>query len=330
MMTDDGRNTEPRPPAASVVTTVFNRARTLERAMRSVLEQSFDDFEYIVVDDGSTDDSVRIAESFPDPRIRVERMPHRGRAAALNSAFSLCRGEFILIQDSDDVALPGRFEKQIGFLRSRPDVGMVGCQCRLVDAASGHSRPLRLPVEHEQLLPLMMLTSAVVFGASAMRRDTASSAGPFDEALSAAEDYDFQLRMLWLSRFHNIDSELEEIHICADSQSVVRRDEQNRVTMECALSMLEKEKRTPVLFDNPLHARRSEALVHYYYGEIALARKQLLALLRGNPFSLTFWRYLLPSLLGTRMLGLLRESGVSRRLSSPLRLFRFSRKHFLP
>jgi glycosyltransferase involved in cell wall biosynthesis len=330
MMNDPDRHPDKTLPTASVVTTVYNRERLLLRAMRSVLGQSFTDFEYIVVDDGSTDESAAIAESTGDSRVTVVRAPHRGRAAALNTAFALCRAEFILIQDSDDIALPERFAKQITFLREHPEVGMVGCQCRLVDSTVDRARNLRFPLLHDDMLLMMMCTSAVPFGACIMRQNVTINAGPFDESLVAAEDYEFQLRMLRHARFHNLDILLQEIHLMKDSMSTLWDIDQRQIIMRSALAFLEQEHRSPEVFDDRSNVRMGEALVHYYYGELNQAKSILLGLLRETPFSLTIWRYLLPTLLGGRVIRYLRHSGISRFLTSPFKQSRFLRKHFLP
>lgn len=329
-MNASDRNPASAAPAASVVTTVYNRAHTLARAMRSVLEQSFTDFEYIVVDDGSSDGSASVAESLPDPRITVIRAPHRGRAASLNTAFAACRGEFILIQDSDDVALPGRFEKQIAFLRTHIETGMVGCQCRLREAGAATFRTFQLPTSEDEILSLMMLTSAVVFGASGLRRDVAISVGGFDETLPAAEDYDFQLRMLKLSRLQNLAAVLQELHVSVDSQSVLRRTEQEHITMDRALAFLSEENVCLRRFQSEVQRLRAEALVHYYYGNIADARIRLSQLLRSDPLSASLWRYFLPTMFGSRMFNRFRGSGLRHSFTSILKRDARLRRHFLP
>lgn len=330
-MTSGGdRHTGVPAPGASVVTTVYNRKRSLPRAIESVLNQSFTDFEYILVDDGSTDGSADIAMTCDDPRLTVVRIPHRGRAAALNTAFALCRGEFILIQDSDDVALPERFEKQIAFLRAHPEVGMLGCQSVVLDDEKKTQRPFRLPTNHAEILPLMMLTSAVRFCAGAIRRSAAEAAGKFDESLVAAEDYDFQLRMLPHTRFHNLPEELQRIHVTKDSLSTLHRAEQDRITMDRALRFLSDDRTHRTVF--PLASERwlCEARVHYYYGDSRDVRRILAPLLRTSPLDIRIWRYYLPACLGTAFLSSARCNGFIQLLTRSLKRSRVLRRHFLP
>lgn len=329
---DSGDRDEPtqHPPAASVVTTVYNRASILGRAMRSVLDQSFTDFEYIIVDDGSTDGSADVAAAIDDPRIRLIRSPHRGRAASLNTAFAACRGEFILIQDSDDIALPGRFEKQIAFLRDHPDVGMVGSWLLMGGADGSTRRRYFLPSRHDQIVRLMLVTSAVSFGASAMRRVIALAAGPFDESLVAAEDYDFQLRLIEQCRCANVPEFLQEVRLLNDSQSIVRGKAQRQLTRDLALAFIDRNSaRIPPLF-SPAEQHRHIGRIHYYHGEIRTAKSALARSLRLQPWHPESWRYFLPSLLGTTALERLR--GTPRLRGSILILKRLPllRRYFLP
>ncbi|MBR9973963.1 MAG: glycosyltransferase [Bacteroidetes bacterium] len=326
----DAGGHERRPPAASVVTTVYNRASILGRAMHSVLDQSFTDFEYIIVDDGSTDGSADVAEAIDDPRIRVIRSPHHGRASALNTAFAACTAEFILIQDSDDIALPGRFEKQIAFLRGHPDVGMVGSWLLMAGDNGTARRQYILPSQHDRIFDLMLVTSAVSFGASAIRRQCAVVTGPFNEALVAAEDYEFQLRLLDHCRFANIPEVLQEVRLLDDSQSIVRSQEQRQWTRDLALAFINRNAAgVPPLFSEPAR-HRCIGRVQYYYGDIRTARSALIQSLRMQPWSLETWRYLLPCLLGETVLAAFRTTPRLRRPILRLKRLPLFRRYFLP
>lgn len=120
---------EPRPaPVVSVLLPVYNGALTLARALESVCVQTLADWETVVLDDGSTDGTDGVLETFRrrEPRIRVVRRPHRGLVAALNDGLALCRGTFIARLDADDVCHPDRLAEQAAYLMLRPEVGVVG------------------------------------------------------------------------------------------------------------------------------------------------------------------------------------------------------------
>ncbi len=108
-------------PSVSIVLPTFNRRSTLPRAIKSVLAQTWTDWELIVVDDGSTDGSADLVEAIADPRVRLARQSNRGAAAARNHGLSLCRGRWITFLDSDDEWLPNFLALCCGFLERHPD-----------------------------------------------------------------------------------------------------------------------------------------------------------------------------------------------------------------
>ena len=110
----------------SVVLPVYNGAKYLRDAIDSMLAQSYANFELIIIDDGSTDDSINIISAFNDPRIRLYSQENQGLAATLNRGITLAKGAYIARQDQDDVSLPNRLSKQAAFLETNPDYGMVG------------------------------------------------------------------------------------------------------------------------------------------------------------------------------------------------------------
>ena len=119
-------------PEVSVVLPVFNAAATIERAVRSILDQSLREIELIVVDDGSTDATADIVGGICDPRLRLVGCPHRGVAAAANTATELARAPLIARMDADDYSLPRRLERQVELLHRR-SLDIVGCRVRIVD-----------------------------------------------------------------------------------------------------------------------------------------------------------------------------------------------------
>lgn len=120
----------PSLPCVSVLLPVFNGAATLARAIGSVQEQTFPDWELLVVDDGSTDDTAALAIELAaaDPRIRVLREPHRGIVGALHAGSAAARGEWIARHDADDECRPTRLEKQLALAARSPDCGVIATQ----------------------------------------------------------------------------------------------------------------------------------------------------------------------------------------------------------
>lgn len=121
-------------PLISVVMAVYNRAALVGEAIQSILDQTFDRFEFIIVDDGSTDQSVAVIRQYRDPRIRLIQLPeNRGHTVARNIGNEAARGAYIAVIDSDDIALPQRLEKQLAFMEAHPEVGLCGCSAHWID-----------------------------------------------------------------------------------------------------------------------------------------------------------------------------------------------------
>ena len=112
-------------PKVSVIMTVYNGERYLQEAVDSILVQTFKDFEFIIVDDGSTDNTAEVLADCKDPRIKVVKQEHQGMAQGRNRGVEEACGEYIAIMDADDVSLPERLEVLADFLDQRKDVGGV-------------------------------------------------------------------------------------------------------------------------------------------------------------------------------------------------------------
>jgi hypothetical protein len=114
---------------------VYNGERYLWAAIDSVIAQDFRDFEFVVIDDGSTDSSPQILQDCRDARLKVHRIPHTGLIGALNEGLARCSATYVARMDADDLSYPGRLSRQVKFLESRRDVSVVTCECDLLDEA---------------------------------------------------------------------------------------------------------------------------------------------------------------------------------------------------
>ena len=122
-------------PRVSVLMSVYNGAPYLELAVQSILSQTYDDFEFIIVNDGSTDDTDEILGLFADTRIvRICNPNNIGLTRSLNLALRQASGEFIARQDSDDISVPEKLSMQTAFLESHPEYGLVGCATKRIDS----------------------------------------------------------------------------------------------------------------------------------------------------------------------------------------------------
>jgi len=143
-------------PTASVIVPAYNCASTIAETIRSILYQTFSDLELIVVDDGSTDDTVEVVQGFRDSRIQLVRQRNRGLAGAHNSGVARARGRYIGFCDADDLWLPEKLELHVGHLEANPDVGISFSGSQMIDEAAR-------PIGVNQRPRLRNITAAHVF-----------------------------------------------------------------------------------------------------------------------------------------------------------------------
>jgi glycosyltransferase involved in cell wall biosynthesis len=189
-------------PLVSVVIPTFNRPTLLAEAIRSILLQTFEDFELIVADDGSEAETRTLLSDLRDRRVRVLSLEHGERSQARNIGMAQARGKYIALMDDDDLSLPLRLEKQVEFLESHPDVALAGCGGQLVTESGvvfATIRPWEKKCETtltDCLMGCLFLPSGVL-----LRRDALEGIEPwFDPALRLAEDFDFWIRLAHAGR----------------------------------------------------------------------------------------------------------------------------------
>jgi len=184
-------------PRVSIVLPVHNGARYLALAVDSMLAQTFDDFELLLLDDGSSDNSLAIAKSYAarDPRVQVHALAHRGLSATLNDGLVLARAPLIARMDSDDIAWPERLALQVAFLDANPHVAVVGSNVRYMDEF-GTVRPVApLPCAPSDLKSKMIFGCVLVHPTVVMRTREVLAVGGYRPPFALAEDYDLWLRM---------------------------------------------------------------------------------------------------------------------------------------
>jgi glycosyltransferase involved in cell wall biosynthesis len=182
-------------PFFSVVIPVYNRADVLDGAIRSVLAQTEQDFEIVVVDDGSKDDPSRVVESFGDPRIRFHRQANRGGGAARNAGIDLARGRFTAFLDSDDIYLPDHLATMRGLLEGASHT--VGYARVIVDRGVGRTflKPPRAIRPGEHMANYLLCDRGFVPTITIVVETGTARRVRYHENLRAAEDTDFAVRL---------------------------------------------------------------------------------------------------------------------------------------
>ncbi|WP_164561738.1 glycosyltransferase family 2 protein [Nitratidesulfovibrio vulgaris] len=188
---------EKRLPAVSVVTPVFNGASFVASTIESVLQQTFDDFEYILVDDGSSDDSFDVIKSFAekDSRIRVVRQPNMGMAEARNCGVKMARGMFIVLQDHDDIALPCRLEVQFKKMQTDEQIGIVAGSVERFDATGKRLGICAALEGHDDIIRAAVMGEPCIGpGTMMIRKSVFDSVGFFRNQYVPSDDLDFIFR----------------------------------------------------------------------------------------------------------------------------------------
>jgi len=217
-------NTTPR---VSVLMPVYNASRYLAEAVESVLCQTWHDFELIVIDDGSTDDSLAILRRFEatDPRVRLVTRPNTGYVIALNEMIGLARGTLLARMDADDACLPERFERQVAYMDAHPECVACGSRVLLIDSDGDPLRDMSLSTTHEQIdaAHLSGRGGEVAHPAAMIRAEAMRRVGGYRTDLSPAEDIDLFLRLAEVGRLANVPERLLRYRIHLQSVGHTRR-----------------------------------------------------------------------------------------------------------
>ncbi len=186
-----------RPPRVSVVMPVYNGERYLREAVESILNQTFSDFEFIIIDDGSSDISADIVRSFRDERIRFNQQENQGLAATLNRGIEVARGEYIARQDQDDISLPERLAKQVKYLDSHPECGMVGTWAEIYLEEKKTERAHRHPSDNITLQYELLFNNPFVHSSMMLRKSALEQVGRYstDRERQPPEDYELWSRI---------------------------------------------------------------------------------------------------------------------------------------
>ena len=256
-------------PRVSVVMSVHNEERYVSKAIQSILEQTFADFEFIIIDDGSADRTTSILTAYQqkDARIRVLRHQlKKGLAQSLNEGIRIARGRYIARMDADDISLPTRFEKQVAFLDTHPKVGLVGTLCYEIDEKDAIVRKWSLPSNPSDLKKALLRFNPLIHTSVMIRKEVFNEIGYYNEKLRYSQDYELWLR---ISRNYEIANLPEPLVML-------------RVDLEKALKKNE-EARKYSFYVRVMHLRQSKAPAHHY---LYLLRPFLLTIL---PSRFTIW-----------------------------------------
>ena len=296
------------PPRVSVVIPTFNRTRTIRNAVESVLAQSFSDIEVIVVDDGSTDDTLKVVDAIEDPRLRILKLEsNMGASEARNRGIEAARAPWVAFQDSDDLWRPAKLARQMALLEA-PGTDYVAAYCGMdIMEADGKMRYIPNPALQNRagdILPDLVFYSFVSTQTLVVRRDVLAWLGGFDQDLRALEDWELMLRIADGNSIGLVDAALVEQHF---SENSITNDSVRRV--HALARIVEKHGAVLDRYPGALAARHNELSGGFRRcGDLDRAIAHMTEARRRMPLRASWW-------LKSSWLRLLRAKGASQSAS---------------
>lgn len=286
-----------KPPKVSVIIPTYNRAHLIGKAIKSVLNQTYKDFEVTVVDDGSTDNTEEIVKSFTDFKIHYICHKHnRGASAARNTGIKASRGEYIAFLDSDDEWLPEKLDKQMKTFNSESsEVGVVYTGDYYVDEKDKKVKKVHIPRKEGYIYEELLAGNYVgTPSALLVKKECFTKAGLFDEDLPTSEDYDMWFRIAKYYKFRYVKDLL-----------VVCLIHNNQMTANSEI-MIEGVKRIQTKYSKKFRKRPYSYSTRYFYlgnkfchlGKMREGQKYFVKAILIYPFCVKYYIYMLSSFFG--------------------------------
>jgi len=188
----------------SVIITAYNEEKKIERSVCSILNQTYKEIELIIINDGSTDRTIDVINKFCDPRIHVVNRENLGRIKSLNEGLKIAKGEYIAINDADDYSELDRIEKQVRYLDSNDDVGVLGTSYFRIDSIRGEKYIRHYPTEDYAIKRDMCKYIPICQGTVMYRRNLIINAGGYNENFEDIEDLELWIRVGRQTKFANL------------------------------------------------------------------------------------------------------------------------------
>ncbi len=230
-------NIKVKTPIISVIMPVYNTAKYLNEAIESILNQTFTDFEFIIIDDCSTDGSLEIIKSYDDKRIiLIENEFNKGYVFGLNYAISIARGKYIARMDSDDISVSYRFKRQFDFLEENTRVTICGSFMEIVH----NYEPINYPISHDEIKVQFLDNSCLAHPSVMFRKSFIIENNLiYDENMTPAEDYDLWTKIASINAFFsNIPERLVKYRVHENQISSIKETQRIRNADQIKISYL--------------------------------------------------------------------------------------------
>lgn len=210
----------------SVLLPVYNAEKYIDQSIQSILNQTYTNFELLIIDDGSTDNSLSVIQCFDDTRIKIiQNKKNLGLIKTLNKGIDLAQGKYIARMDADDIAMPNRLEKQIAFLENKPQYALVGTQANFIFGDKLSKALFNMETKSE-VLPVLSLFTCPFIHPSVMIRTDVLKAFRYDENFRTAEDFELWTRILKKYPCANLPESLLQYRIHDNNISTIQNDKQ--------------------------------------------------------------------------------------------------------
>jgi glycosyltransferase involved in cell wall biosynthesis len=287
---------------------VYNGDRYLEKAVDSILAQTFKDFEFIIINDGSSDRSLSILENYAkqDDRIRLIDQQNSGLTKSLNKSLALSCGEFIARMDADDIAMPERFERQIEYLETHPQCVIVGSEVLQIDMDGDAICEMGISQNHKKIEAELLAGcgGAIRHPAAMMRREPLIAIGGYREKFKMTEDLDLFLRLAECGELANLPEVLLHYRLHLGSVNFTKAQQQTQEV----IAVLEEAYKSrnldvPVKLPSwrfketkPIDSHRTWTQMALSAGNMATAKKHAFLALWQKPISRQSWQLLFRTL----------------------------------
>jgi glycosyltransferase involved in cell wall biosynthesis len=185
-------------PKVSVIMPVYNGAKYLKEAIESVLAQTYTFFEFVIINDGSNDDSENVIKSFMDERIKYVKNEHMGLIDSLNLGIKKSTGEFIARFDADDICEPNRLEEQIKFFKNNPEKMLVGSWATVINEDGIKTGELKYPpLDWQKIKKYSLLHNPLIHPTVMFKKALIDAAGDYNKKFKHIEDYELWTRIIY-------------------------------------------------------------------------------------------------------------------------------------
>jgi len=217
-------NNSSNTPLVSVVMAVYNGEPFVRKTIESVLLQTYSNFEFIIINDGSKDSSLDTIASFKDPRIRCISRKNKGLTPSLNEGLRAAQGTYIARIDADDIALPSRLETQVAFLETHPHIGLLGTWAYIIDENGNKKGMYTLPHAHKKIQRMMFWHNPFIHPSVMFPRAILDTVGFYNENFRYAQDYEYWSRIIKKYEVANLGEPLLLYRVFSESMTRAKKN----------------------------------------------------------------------------------------------------------